>query len=1044
MSKNRFKVLGDLPNDEDEDMTGSMSNLVPKSNETCVNDNPYKITVHIKDVGGVNEDSAMAVEGPQKTAWNNEGFSNLSGLPKSAKKHENSANHLQSVLRLHSFGKSRIEEGLDKTLAVNNELHNSKVRKNREILKRLIDATCFLAQQELPFRGHDETEASFNRGNYVELLKLMSLYDPILADHLDKATVFKGTSNDIQNDLINCLAEVTIHAIQEEVDKTPYIAILLDETSDINSKSQLSTVLRYVNIEENDCKIKERFMDYTDVSADRTAEGLFIHVKDVAAKNKINEKLCPNKQRKSFPVGNWRNTRKPETYHDGKGSNVLQTKCNSSPAASNEACIATSSRENHLTPANNISRSLYSTQELPTDLTPVSLTSQNNSSSPSIASNYHVYLQTATILVKNKSTDRGVEARVVFDSGATASYITESLVTKLGLKYDYSRDVNVYTFGESRPKTIPMHSTHVQLTDKTGRVYEVNVNQVPTIAGSVTHKSFVPEVIENLCRKYDLADRYLGNNSDQAYDILVGNDYYMTFMTNNNIQVNEHLYLIGSVFGFLLSGKVQCNVKDELNETTNLFVNLDRPLSHEHDLRLLWDLETLGIKENPSVTDDDLALRKFETSVAYEDNRYFVDFPWKDDHDVQSNYGLALGRLRSLVKRHKEDGILESCKTNFEEQLKLGILEHVDSNPTSNDIYCHYLPYHVVVNNERETTKIRVVMDASAKQDRNKPSLNQLLYRGPVLLENLCSLLLKFRTHKFGIIGDLEKAFLNIGLNKSERDFTRILWLKDTEKPITYDNLVVLRHTRIPFGVTSSPFLLAGVISTHLSKYDSDDMIQKLKHDIYVDNLVTGFNNESELLDFIKRSRKIFSDASLNLRAWSTNCVHEGFDSLPPEIKSSSTIQSVLGTQWNTENDTLFLKSSVKIDKEKQVTKRVLLSVLSSFYDVMGLWSPVTVQLKTLIQRAWTNNKDWDNVISEDRNLFLDIVDDLQTIPNYEITRLLGTFTQTTHLELHAFSDACMYSYGTAIYLRCVNSNNITCNLIFAKIRVSSKNMTLP
>uniref|UniRef100_A0A8D9ESJ6 Integrase catalytic domain-containing protein n=2 Tax=Cacopsylla melanoneura TaxID=428564 RepID=A0A8D9ESJ6_9HEMI len=91
------------------------------------------------------------------------------------------------------------------------------------------------------------------------------------------------------------------------------------------------------------------------------------------------------------------------------------------------------------------------------------------------------------------------------------------------------------------------------------------------------------------------------------------------------------------------------------------------------------------------------------------------------------------------------------------------------------------------------------------------------------------------------------------------------------------------------------------------------------------------------------------------------------------------------------------------------------------------------------------NNKDWDNIISEeDRYLFLDIVDDLQTIPNYEIMRLLGTITQTTHLELHAFSDACMYSYGTAIYLRCVNGNDITCNLIFAKVRVSSKNMTLP
>ncbi|KAL1447378.1 hypothetical protein WDU94_005595 [Cyamophila willieti] len=70
-------------------------------------------------------------------------------------------------------------------------------------------------------------------------------------------------------------------------------------------------------------------------------------------------------------------------------------------------------------------------------------------------------------------------------------------------------------------------------------------------------------------------------------------------------------------------------------------------------------------------------------------------------------------------------------------------------------------------------------MDASAKQIRSKPSLNELLYRGPVLLENLCSLLLRFRLHEIGFVADIEKAFLNIGLNEEDRDFTKILWVKD-------------------------------------------------------------------------------------------------------------------------------------------------------------------------------------------------------------------------------------------------------------------------
>ena len=42
-------------------------------------------------------------------------------------------------------------------------------RHNRDILKLLTDAVLYLAKQELPFRGHDESMNSLNRGNYREL-----------------------------------------------------------------------------------------------------------------------------------------------------------------------------------------------------------------------------------------------------------------------------------------------------------------------------------------------------------------------------------------------------------------------------------------------------------------------------------------------------------------------------------------------------------------------------------------------------------------------------------------------------------------------------------------------------------------------------------------------------------------------------------------------------------------------------------------------------------------------------------------------------------
>lgn len=69
----------------------------------------------------------------KSNVWVSNGFSNLSGLSKSAKAHENSESHLQCVMDLYSFGKQRVDEALDETLKVNNSRHNQRVKENRKV-----------------------------------------------------------------------------------------------------------------------------------------------------------------------------------------------------------------------------------------------------------------------------------------------------------------------------------------------------------------------------------------------------------------------------------------------------------------------------------------------------------------------------------------------------------------------------------------------------------------------------------------------------------------------------------------------------------------------------------------------------------------------------------------------------------------------------------------------------------------------------------------------------------------------------------------------
>ena len=124
--------------------------------------------------------------------WTKNGVSDMNNFLNLKNRHENSKEHITSAISLIKFGKSRIDFSLSSAFKLSVEKHNEQVRKNRHIVSCLIDATCFLASQELSFRGHHETQDSDNRGNYVEILHLLAQKDECLASHLESKSVFQG------------------------------------------------------------------------------------------------------------------------------------------------------------------------------------------------------------------------------------------------------------------------------------------------------------------------------------------------------------------------------------------------------------------------------------------------------------------------------------------------------------------------------------------------------------------------------------------------------------------------------------------------------------------------------------------------------------------------------------------------------------------------------------------------------------------------------------------------------------------------------------
>ena len=53
------------------------------------------------------------------------------------------------------------------------------------------------------------------------------------------------------------------------------------------------------------------------------------------------------------------------------------------------------------------------------------------------------------------------------------------------------------------------------------------------------------------------------------------------------------------------------------------------------------------------------------------------------------------------------------------------------------------------------------------------------------------------------LVGDIEKAFLNVEFNPEDRDCLHFLWV---EKPPDLSQVVVYRFCRVAFGLNASPF----------------------------------------------------------------------------------------------------------------------------------------------------------------------------------------------------------------------------------------------
>jgi hypothetical protein len=155
---------------------------------------------------------------------------------------------------------------------------------------------------------------------------------------------------------------------------------------------------------------------------------------------------------------------------------------------------------------------------------------------------------------------------------------------------------------------------------------------------------------------------------------------------------------------------------------------------------------------------------------------------------------------------------------------------------------------------------------------------------------------------------------------------------------------------------------------------------------------------------------------------------------------------SALGLTWLIDCDKFCFSPELK---EAPVTRRCILSVVSSVYDPLGLISPVILSGKVILKEVCELGKDWDeelpHYIQQRWELWKAEVRNLLDVRFPRCIKPQG-FGKPVRIELHHFSDASMTGYGCCSYVRQFNAiGEVACNLLMAKSRVTpSKITTIP
>ncbi len=630
------------------------------------------------------------------------------------------------------------------------------------------------------------------------------------------------------------------------------------------------------------------------------------------------------------------------------------------------------------------------------------------------------------------SGDKSTKARVLIDHGSGASFMSTELADTLKLKrIPYDRTCTGAGLGTITTKFKVRASLRSTISDFETAPLEFLIfpkrmsSSPPQDRESVTRLATQHGLV--------LSDPPMGG----VVDILLGEEHPWD-LCGGVTAIDRHRF-ISTKFGYGVIGP--------LATRPHVYTILPQDTDLHKDLAKLWSLEKVP-ESSPLTKDEQKTLQHFHDNVTHSEQRIQVKLPFKDSPPaLGDSRKQALSRLFSIEKSLKAKQKLEIFNEALREYIHLGHAHIIPEEEVNKSDHVFYLPVHGIFKATSSTTKVRPVFDASAKSSTGI-SLNDQLHIGPNLYPHLSDVIIKFRTYSVGLSADIGKMFREILLHPDHQDYHR--FLVRLPSGIISD----CRMSRVTFGVASSPFLATQSIRYLAEKYKSThpNAANAVLNQFYVDDFVAGAHSAQEAISLRNELCDLLSKAGMNLRKWRSNSINFLHDT-PSDLREEdvnerlhlSQSPKALGMHWDTTTDQL-LVAIPDVNSSTTVTKRFVAAISAGVYDILGIFSPFTIQAKLILQEAWKRRLPWDVSLPDNlMSTWSSWVEGLATVRDHAIARPYFE-CPSVFLSLHGFADASDRAYGAVLYLRAVQADgSIHTSLVTSKARVLPvKHVTVP